>query len=190
MRTKTRIPLGKSDLIISEWWNTAIASGVNVSNVIVMCLDYYRMTGEFLHIADINCKDAEVKESMKVIYISESSDVYKWLDERQQRGEKVARLVKYVLRNSISDTNSVSEMVPKDLLYRSIEQLKYRPVRIALPDAPERIEENLVIPVQERAAEFTEPAVEETISNPDRQEEEEGDFDIFSALVGESGLHL
>jgi len=193
MVRNNKVQLGKKDAFLRNWWEKTVASGENVSKTVVCALEYYRLTGSFLTIGESNDISEKETPTTKYVYIPEQTELYAWLQERKEKGDKVAAIIKYVVRNSLIKAESV-KVYSFDELFNALYALKINKNNSVVQQNTNytpRIEQ---APVITRNEVKTEPARKEytntTTTKPTIKDEPETERDIFSALLGDNGLDL
>lgn len=181
MNRNTKIPLGKKDAVLREWWDNV--SKDNISQPICLAIAYYSKTGKFLQIGTVSPSKIEYDNTIKYVYIPEKSIAYKFLNEKQEQGEKIASIVKYILRNSIKES-ATTRMYDVDELRKQLEEISHTEVRYYAN--PFNITEQQI---GERNVSTEQPPSADAVSQTTVSYiDDDDDGDLISALLGDAGF--
>jgi len=129
MTKNNKIRLGNKDSLLRNWWENALEQGENISKTIVLAMEYYRLTGNFLTIGETTEPTKIYEPTVKYVYISSETELYSWLEKRKNAGEKVSTIIRYILRNSLKKAEEV-KIYSLDILYKEVDLIKNQPPKI------------------------------------------------------------
>ena len=124
MRKEIKIRLTNKDGAVKVWWDLASKRGYNISKTIKYIVDIYITRGVYIDVATVKNIPLD-KEYIRKISIDDETDTYKWLLERQAKGEPISSAIKRVLRNSIKE-GSIETLLEEDEIVRLSEQKIYQ----------------------------------------------------------------
>lgn len=189
MTNNIKVPLGKKDGLLRYWWENAQSKELNISKAVVAALEYYMLTGDFLVIAGISEELKQYENTViKWVYISPENDVYDWLEERQNKGEKLSTIIKYVLRNSMS-RGSNEYFRDNDEIYSDLEKVKHSKT-IIVNQVIQQPTEKISVEIEPEKLHFEKDIPPIMTENTDDNIEDDDEFNIFNQLVGDNGLNI
>ena len=181
MNRNIKVPLGKKDSILRELWENVEVEAI--SKPINLAIAYYAKTGKFLEIGKVKDLKKQYENAVKYVYIPNNSIAFKFLSEKQEQGERVATLVKYILRNSITPAEETT-------VY-DLDELRVRLEEIYHPKVEDKPVNNVIYvekPIELEKPKETEPSkdlVPQKEDTPSSYEPIEGGEDLISALIGD-----
>lgn len=184
MNRNTKVPLGKKDAVLREWWDS-VSNNETISQPICVAIAYYAKTGKFLEIGTYKGSNQEYENTVKYLYIPEGSPAYNYLQERQDSGERVATVVKFILRNSIRK-DVQSKAYGLDELRIQLESLNHSVEKVYVT------EETLA----EKAKETQPPLQKEEIHNTYQEPQpvdtslDDSEGDLINALLGDISFSI
>ena len=115
--SSVKLRLGKKDAVLKLWFEMERERQDNLSAAVAETLLYYVRNGAYLKIANIP-KDAmkDMPDEYKCLSIAESTPVSKWLQDKEEEGQKISTSIKRILRASITTDDEPLMILSSDEL--------------------------------------------------------------------------
>lgn len=143
---RIKITYSKTDTLIKNFLEAEGSQKIGISKLIQLAIEYYAITGEFLHLGTVSVEDEHPDKLRKTIYISKDSDAHNYISRAIEEGSAKKRVIWDIINGGIEVGESTQIMDVKTFIIRQNELAKLRLGQKQRPSMPSRKE---IQPVRE-----------------------------------------